>query len=388
MTPRVAVVAGPDPGHALPAVSLGLALKARGCAVLFVSGDRWADAVTRAGLEFAPIRWPEPQPGDDSSDFGWVLWELPKRLTPGIAETLREWRPGAAVVDTLTVAGWWAADLLGIPRIELVPHGLQLPSKHLPPPGTGLAAGRTPVGWLRDAIRRRDHLRSCEAGMAACRASRLSLGLPPEGPPAARLVATLPGLEPRRKDWPERTYVVGPLEWDPADADLPEPPGEGPLVFLVDSSASDRPQTLLALAAEGLRGLRVACTRFGDPVPGLPDGFVAGPGRQAPLLGRAACVVTAGGHGTVAKALVRGLPLVVVPGPGDQKENAMRVARHGAGVCLTEPTAAALRGAVERVLARPSYAAAARRLAATAEGLGPDAVAERVLTAAAESVLR
>jgi UDP:flavonoid glycosyltransferase YjiC (YdhE family) len=82
----------------------------------------------------------------------------------------------------------------------------------------------------------------------------------------------------------------------------------------------------------------------------------------------------------VAKALVRGLPLVVVPGPGDQRENAARVERLGAGVHLPARrlTPRTLRAAVQRVLADPSYAAAARRLAATADGLGPDHAAARV----------
>ena len=229
------------------------------------------------GSTFIPIGLTPPVPED--ADFGWVLWELPKQLAPGIAASLTEWGADLAVVDAITVPGWFAADLAGVPRVEeLVPHGLQLPSKHLPPPGTGLAPGRTPIGWLRDSVMRKQHLRSYEIGMAACRASRESLGLPPEGPPVATLVATLPGLEGRRGGPAGTTYVTGPMEWDPSLADLPAPPGEGPLVFLTDSSAGGRAQTLLAAAASQIPELRVACTRFGSPVPGLPETFVAGPG--------------------------------------------------------------------------------------------------------------
>ena len=377
---RIAVIAGPDAGHAFPAVSLGLALRDAGNDVAFISGAQWGTHVARAGLEFLPIRDIAPEPRD--VDFGWVLWGRSKALAPGIAESLRSWRAEAAVVDTITVPGWFAADLAGIPRVELVPHGLQAPSRYLPPPGTGLAPGRTPLGHARDALLRRLHERSRRVGENACMQARSSLGLPPDGPPVATLVATLPGLEPARPDWPARTEVVGPLEWDPAALDLDAPPGSGPLVFLADSSATGRPQTLLAVAAEGLRGHRVACTKFGDVMTGLPYGMVAGPGRQAPLLDLASVVVCAGGHGMVAKALVRGLPLVVVPGPGDQKENACRVARLGAGVHLppAKLTPESLRAAVERVLGDPAYAAAARRIATTSAGLGRTFAAERVLT--------
>jgi UDP:flavonoid glycosyltransferase YjiC (YdhE family) len=343
--------------------------------VLVVSGSQWADAVRRHGLSFAGIGVTAPVPED--ADFGWVLWERGRTLAPGIADTLREWRTDLAVVDTLTVAGWFAADLAGVPRVELVPHSYQRPSVALPPPGTGLAPGRTPLGVGRDAVLRRLHARSLRTGEAACAAARLSLGLPASSAPVATLVATLPGLEPARPDWPHGVRIVGPMEWDPAVVDLPSPPGEGALVFLADSSATGRPQPLLDVAVAGLRGTRVACTRFAPYDGVLPAGFVAGPGRQAPLLDRAAAVVCAGGHGMVAKALVRGLPLVVVPGPGDQRENAAHVARLGAGVHLppTRLSPRSLRAAVDRVLSEPSYAAASRRVAASAAGLGPDAAA-------------
>jgi UDP:flavonoid glycosyltransferase YjiC (YdhE family) len=374
---RVAVVAGPDPGHAFPAVALALALRRRGCEVAFVSGTQWSAAVEREGLAFVPIGATAPRPED--GDFGAVLWGRGRDLAPGVAASLRAFGADLAVVDTLTVPGWFGADLAGVPRIELVPTSFQGPSRALPPPGTGLAPGRGPVGRGRDALLRRLHERSRLTGVEACEAARAALGLPPSTPPVATLVATLPGLEPARPDWPDRTEIVGPMEWDPAGVDLPEPAGEGPLVFLADSSATGRPQTLLDVATVARQGFRVACTRFGDRVDG--PGLVAGPGRQAPLLDRASVVVCAGGHGMVAKALVRGLPLVIVPGPGDQRANAARVARLGAGLHLPARRLApeTLRDAVRHVLDDGTYATAARRLAATAAGLGPDHAAGRVL---------
>jgi UDP:flavonoid glycosyltransferase YjiC (YdhE family) len=375
--PRVAVVAGPDPGHAFPAVSLALALRRKGCAVAFVSGTQWQAAVEREGLAFLPIGVTAPRAED--GDFGAVLWGRGRELAPGVAASLRSFGADLAVVDTLTVPGWFGADLAGVPRIELVPTSFQRPSRALPPPGTGLAPGRGPVGRARDALLRRLHERSVARGAAECEAARAALGMPPSTPPVATLVATLPGLEPDRPDWPARTEIVGPMEWDPAEEDLPEPPGDGPLVFLADSSATGRPQTLLDVASVARQGFRVACTRFGDLVES--DGLVAGPGRQAPLLDLASVVVCAGGHGMVAKALMRGLPLVVVPGPGDQRENAARVARLGAGVHLPARRLApeTLRAAVRHVLDDGTYATAARRLAATAAGLGADHAAGRVL---------
>jgi UDP:flavonoid glycosyltransferase YjiC (YdhE family) len=377
---RVAVVAGPDPGHAFPAVALAIALRHRGATVLVATGPRWHDRVRAEGLEAVDIPLLAPDPRD--VDFGFRIWGRARLMAPLLSEQLAPWRPDRLVSDTLTAAGGFAAGLLGVPWAELVPHPLAVPSRALPPPGSGLTPGRTPIGRTRDALLRRAHDRSYALSRQQRAAARTALGLDPAAGPNLRLVATLPGLELRRPDWPASTEVVGPLEWDPATGDLAAPDGDGPLVVVSDSTASGRSRALtpLALAALAGTGLRLACTQL-EPYAGqVPAGCVAGPGRQAPLLAAAAVAVCSGGHGLVAKALARGVPLVVVPGPGDQRDNAARVVRLGAGLSIppTKLTGARLTAAVGRVLADPSYAAAARRIARTGDGLGAHRAAELV----------
>ena len=82
----------------------------------------------------------------------------------------------------------------------------------------------------------------------------------------------------------------------------------------------------------------------------------------------------------LAKALARGLPVVSVPGQGDQAGNASRLRRCGAGLVLAEKglTAARLDAAVQRVLSEPGYRAAAGRAAAGLSGLGPARAVEVV----------
>lgn len=377
---RVAVVAGPDPGHAFPAVALALELRDRGADVLVATGSRWHDAVRSAGLDVTDIPLLAPDPRD--ADFGFRVWGRARIMAPRLAEQLAPWRPDRLVADTLTAAGGFAAGLLQVPWAELVPHPLAIPSRALPPPGSGIRPGRTPIGRSRDALLRRAHARSDALAGRQRSAARAALGLDPTAGPDLRLVATLPALELPRPDWPTRTELVGPLEWDPATVDLAPPAGEGPLVLVSDSTASGGPASLIptALAALDSTGLRVACSQLTAYDGQLPVGWVAGPGRQAPLLAAAAVAVCTGGHGLVAKALVRGVPLVVVPGPGDQRDNAARVVRLGAGVAIpaTKLTPARLAAAVSRVISDPSYAAAARRIARTADGLGPARAAELV----------
>jgi MGT family glycosyltransferase len=88
--------------------------------------------------------------------------------------------------------------------------------------------------------------------------------------------------------------------------------------------------------------------------------------RSAPhgqVLRYADAVVTHGGHGTVAKALAAGVPLLVLPMGRDQGDNAARVTAGGAGLRL-KPTASPrkLADAVRRLLADPTFRAGAQRL--------------------------
>jgi UDP:flavonoid glycosyltransferase YjiC (YdhE family) len=369
---RVAVVAGPDPGHAFPAIALAVALHAAGHAVVVSSGDRWADDVRRCGPEFVAL--PELQYDARDADWGFRFWGRGEQMAPALADRLRGFGPDLVVADAITVPGWFAADLLGVPRVELVATTLQLPSRHLPPPGCGLLPGRTALGRARDAALRRASGRSQRAGDRQRVAARRALGLADDSPPVLRLVATLPLLELPRPDWPADTHVVGPLVWEPLDGDLALPDGDGPVVLVADTSASGvASRGLLDLAAEVLpaAGVRVVGTRFDGEVRSV--GLSIGRGRHSALLEQVDAVILPGGHGLLSKSLTAGRPVVVVAGPGDQRDNAVRVAALGAGV-MVEPrllSAASLLGAVRRVLDEPSYAAAAARVAASAEGLGP-----------------
>jgi len=392
--------------------------------VLF-TGPRWLDRVGAEGLEAAELPGVVAAESDPDTDPGYRLHGRAARMAPALAALFDRDRPDAVVADTLTVAGGLAAELVGVPWLELVPHPLHLASVALPPPGSGLARGRTSLGRARDALLRRLHARSVALGRRQRAQARSSIGLPADGPgPAHRLVATLWPLEPARPDWPPRTDVVGPLHWEPARADLLPPPGTGPLVLVSPSTAAGGRAGLLPTAlaavhrlrAAGAADLRLAGTvltvpagprnpaGFDDPAgPGgstaadppsasavppsagrdepLPAWAVVGAGRQGPLLAEAAVVVAGGGHGMLAKALAVGVPLVLVPGAGDQRDLARRVARLGAAVVVERPlTAERLARAIGRALVDPGLRAGAR---AVQRGAGPYADPVRLCETAA-----
>ena len=108
------------------------------------------------------------------------------------------------------------------------------------------------------------------------------------------------------------------------------------MVVVAPSTATTGTQGLAELALEALRpgttlppGARVVVSRLGGPDVTVPPWAMVGLGRQDDLLSRADLVICGGGHGIVAKALLAGVAMVVVPGGGDQWEIANRVVRQG-----------------------------------------------------------
>lgn len=374
------MVAGPDPGHAFPCLGLAAALRRRGHRVTFASGRDHVDAAAAVDVAFLELPLLGPTPQDH--DMGHRLWGRAGEMAPPLADRLRVDVPDLVVADVLTRAGAFAAELLDRPWVELSPHHLMEPGGDIPPVGLGRPPARTPWRRLDDARIRDLQRRSLAAGRAHAGRVRAELGLAAAGgEPLGRLVATLPGLEYPRGDWPADAHVVGALDFDPPWPPLAPPPGDLPLVVVTDSTASGAGSSLAALALAAFRhtDLRmVVTTGRTDLAP--QRGAVVGRGPHGPLLDAAAVAIGPGGHGFVGKALTRGVPLVVVPGMGDQRETAARLRWSGAGVSLRaiRLTPRRLRWATLRVLHDDRHRAAAQRLASGAEGLGPDHAAALV----------
>ncbi|RDI31505.1 UDP:flavonoid glycosyltransferase YjiC (YdhE family) [Rhodococcus sp. AG1013] len=363
---RVAVVAGPEAGHAVPALALCRKFVAAGDDPVFFSAGRWLDVARGIGIEARKLGGLAPREFDDDSDSGSKIHGRAAHVSTALLPDMRDVAPDLVVSDIITVGGGMAAERLGVPWVELSPHPLYLPSKGLPPIGSGMAPGTGVGGRLRDALLRAATAPSIRKGRVQRSEARVSVGLSARDPgPAARLIATLPALEVPRPDWPSNAHVVGPLVWEPADNVLDPPPGDGPLVVLAPSTASTGAGGMLDTAIRALDGLgvRMLVTLFDKPEIDLPDWVRAGYGRQDEMLRNASALICGAGHGVLAKGLLAGVPAVTVPGGGDQWEVANRVARGGLGVMIRPLEVATLRDAVQKVLDDPAYAAAARRAA-------------------------
>ncbi|MCD2147239.1 glycosyltransferase [Gordonia paraffinivorans] len=391
---HVALVAGSDAGHAFPAFALAERFAAAGHRATVYTGLNWAHAARRRGIDIAELPGLAAVDTDDDADAGAKLSVRAARMAQQLAPVLSATGVDLVVSDVLTVCGGWAAQMCGLPWLELSPHPLYLPSRGLPPIGSGLAPGIGLRGRLRDAAMRAATASSIRRGERQRAAARTTVGLPAADPgPDARLVATLPGLEVPRPDWPADTHLVGPLTWEPTDDLFTRPAGDGPLVVLAPSTARTGEAEMVAVALEALsepvlsRSVRVVVSglqrpsaddlaRFGDA-----ERVVAGLGRQDEILADAAVLICGSGHGILAKAMTAGVPVVAVPGGGDQWELANRVHRAGAGRYVRPLTVDGVAAAVRAVLDDPGFARSARAVGASgADAVDPVTVARRVWT--------
>ena len=366
---RVAVVAGPEAGHAFPAIALCLKLAVAGDEPVLLTGVGWLETARGVGLEAVELLGLDPDESDDDTDAGAKLHQRAARMARLNLPVLRSLQPDLVVSDVITVCGGMAAELAGIPWIELSPHPLYLPSRGLPPIGSGLAPGTGLRGRLRDATMRAFTARSVRAGERQRTRARQEIGLPGVDPgPLRRLIATLPALEVPRPDWPAEAVVVGPLHFEPTSTVLAVPAGDGPVIVIAPSTASTGTVGLAELALDHLipgetlpAGSRLVVSRMGGDDVEVPPWAAVGLGRQDDLLRHADVVVCGGGHGMLSKTLLAGVPMVVVPGGGDQWELANRVVRQGSARLVRPLNADALIAGVTEVLSDPRYRQAARR---------------------------
>ena len=292
---------------------------------------------------------------------------------------VRECVPDIVVHDILTLAPALAGELEGVPVATLIPHLYTVGAPGFPPYALGARIPRTAVG--RTVWRQLQPL--IEAGLRQGRDelndTRRRLGLPPterlHGGLSTDLciVGTFPQLEYPRA-WPPGVHVVGPLMWEPPYHDVSPPPGEAPLVLVAPSTAQDPDHRLLRAALAGLDGEPIRLLAATNRKPLREAVRVPANARLVEWISysrtmpRCSLVISHAGHGTVARALASGSPVLAVPHSGDMGENAARVDWAGVGVRLPWRflTPATVRLAVRRALADRSLAARALELGAWA----------------------
>jgi MGT family glycosyltransferase len=370
---RFLVAAFGDPGHVFPAISLGRALRGRGHEVTIETWEERRAAVEGAGLGFAAAEeyrmFPPPDP--DSAE-GEHAAEAARALLP----LLEEMRPHVVVSDILTLAPSLAAEKAGVPLATLIPHIYPVVEPGLPFFAVGLQPPRTPLGRAVWRTGQRALDIGLEHGRRDLNRQRSRLDLPPVErfhggiSPELALVGTFPQLEYPRQ-WPAGVEITGPMTFEVPHPEIELPPGEEPLVLVAPSTAHDSDNHLVrtALAALANEPVRVVATT-NRVVPQRPIEVPANAVlvdwlSYSQLMPLASLVISHGGHGTVARALSAGTPVLICPIIGDMSETAMRVSWAGCGLslpwrlCQSTP----LRWAARHLLEDDSFASRAQELA-------------------------
>lgn len=317
---RVLVVSAPLSDHVLPLIPLARALADARHEILIATAADAATAVSALGLpvediapdfDFAPIargvalRHPltaraELARSGGTKGVGALFGTINAKLVDAVRDVTEQFRPDVVIAEPLAVAGQIAAAGHGVPAVR---HETNLFD------GAELVAATAGPALRRLAI---DRL-----------------------PEPAAVIQVLP------------SSVVGPRTgWamryePPAPAPLPSWLTETPALprILVSRSTVGGPGTgnlmkTLVVAAGAIEAEFVLVRPEPGLPPELPDnvrtiGWVS----LDAVLPTCTGIVHHGDAGTVQAALAAGVPQLVVPGSGDRRYNAERVAEIGAGLC-------------------------------------------------------
>lgn len=385
-------------GHVPPALLVARRLQAQGAEVLFVSDEATRAAARAAHLMFEPWRTAPNRGAGGQADDPLDDW---KALTPvgvvrsvckavmcGPAERyavdtldlITRFKPDVIVTNELLFGVLAAAEHAGVPAALLTGNLWCFPTRpDLPPFGPAFPPAATPFEVRREAMARGMIHRLYDLGLADLNRARRGLRLPPLGATLDQLRSaglTVLGVA-RAFDYgdgvPTGVVYAGPLGAPPSWAADAAAPGVGddprPLVLVSFSTTYQREEAILARCVEALgrlpvRGLVTLGPALAEArLPVRENVQVVERASHDAIVANCAAVLCHGGHGTVIRPLMHGVPVVCIPTGRDQPENARRIAVRGAGLTLSRgATTGAIANAVRSVVFEPRYAEAARTL--------------------------
>ena len=353
-------------GHLTPLVAAARALDGLGHDTIVLVPPALSDAAADAGVAFRvgaePPRpvidelWERVRAGPPEEVSGLIDRELfaghaTDAMLGAAMGLCQGWRPRLVVREPCEYATAIAAHRLGIAQVQI-----------------GISESRIEQNVLDQVA---DALERHSPGVSrTIRAAPYLTSFP---------AALDPSQWPDTRRFRDRPAPVRPLpDWWPGD--------RRPLIYVTFGSVLGHlreARAVLRTALDAVAGLpaRVLMTvgRVIDPADLLPAALNVHIERWVPqrdVFAQARLVVCHGGSGTTFGALAAGLPLVVCPLFADQSANGRLVERAGAGVVLSSRERAGggvaslgpgdvtpLRDAIETVLADPTRASVARRIA-------------------------
>jgi len=323
---------------------------------------------------------------------------------PDLTNAISDVRPDVLIVDPNCWGASAVAEASGLPWLSFWAFLPYLRSQGVPPYGPGLRPLPGPIGRLRDALLRRKLTGAVDKAMVdPLNIIRAQLGIPPltsaddyaRRPPLV-LVATAQPFDYPHPDWDDSIHLIGACSYDPAPSTVPARLAQivRPIVLVSTSSENQGDSELarVALSALAEEPVHVVATFPAGVPPEITAPTNATVCEFLPhslVLDRAACAITHGGMGVTQKALVRGVPVCVVPYGRDQFEVARRVemAKCGTRLLPKDLTAPRLRDKVFQAMAMTDGArrVAAGYVATGGAARGADLIEQRLLTSARTS---
>jgi MGT family glycosyltransferase len=399
-------------GSVGPALTVVRKLLARGHRVRFMSDECNRPEAEATGADVVP--WTRaPSRPDRSRDTDLLRdWEVDPvegfertldglmigpslRYAQDLIEELRREAADLVVSNELLFGPMVGCEAIGQQLVLLSANICAYPIiPDMPAMGSGLPPARTEEERVLHAEIAAGSRAMLNARLPALNAARAALGLAPLADAydqldaaEALLLGTARAFDFAAGPLPKKVRYVGPQLDDPEWAEAwrsPWPAGDPrPLVLAGFSTSFQGHVGVLQRIIDAAAALPVRLLVTLGPTISPSELRAAANSvlvRSAPhnaVMREAALVVTHGGHGTVLRALVHGLPMLVVPHGRDQADNAVRVTARGAGLSLSQAaTREEISEALQRLLGDRAFAAAAAELGARVaqEAASPSAV--------------
>jgi MGT family glycosyltransferase len=367
-------------GHVNPSLPLVRELVGRGDEVVYVANDRFAARIAEAGGRYQAYRDPFLSGLTTlpvrTEEIAWLLLEAARRVLESELDAFRAERPDYIITDSVAPWGQWTAKILGLPVVTSIPT---------------LAVNRSVMrfalsqGVLPKSVGRfLSKLRYMTRAWRVQRRLRRRHGV--DGPgvmdslmgySGLNIVYTSRHFQPCAETFDDRFLFIGPMAsraeaasafpWDRLESSHGDPSRRPPAIvyislgtiFNADPAFYRACFEAFADAAADMTVILSLGTNVSlDSLGAVPKNFIVAPQvPQLAVLQRANAFVTHGGMNSVSESLFYGVPMTVVPQMGEQAIIGRRVAQLGAGICLTneEATALRLRDSVQRLLTDDSF---------------------------------
>lgn len=297
-----------------------------------------------------------------------------------LTEELRREPADLVVSNELLFGVLLGCEAVGQRFAVLAPNVSLFPLPGVPPMGPGLPPAQSADDRIAHEQVARFMTALYASQLRAFNQARAGLALPPLtnllaqlDAASAILLATARAFDFAPDTLPPNVMYVGPQLDGPiwarregATADV----ADRTQLILVAFSTTYQAQTgALQRVIDALCGLPVhAIVTLGDTIAAEELNAPANvcllrSGAHDEIMQRSALVVTHGGHGTVLRALLHGLPLLIMPHGRDQADNAVRVSHRGAGLTLpADANVTAIRSSIAALLGETRFGEAAKAL--------------------------